>query len=110
MMEFINERAFYHTSGTELYNEALMSRYRSMLPASDSAVLFLLATDSDFNRAGVYGELLRFSQEHPAYAGINAVTNRINAMGHKGVELSYNTFAVPGTPVKVKVAAETPRR
>lgn len=106
MMEFINERAFYHTSGTELYNEALMSRYRSMLPASDSAVRFLLATDSDFNRAEVYGELLRFSQEHPAYAGINAVTNRINAMGHKGVELSYNTFAVPGTPVKVKVAAE----
>lgn len=105
LMEFINDHAFRTSEGGDAYNEALMREYHRFLPYTDSAVRFLLATDGDYKPRELYEELLRFKKEHPAYADINAVTNRINSLSRKNVELAYPSMAVPGTPFTVKVAA-----
>lgn len=105
LMEFINDHAFRTSEGGDAYNEALMREYHRFLPYTDSAVRFLLATDGDYKPRELYEELLRFKKEHPAYADMNAVTNRINSLSRKNVELSYPELAVPGTPFTVKVAA-----
>lgn len=104
LMEFINDHAFRTSDEGDTYNEALMREYHRFLPYSDSAVRFLLATDGGYKPREVYEALLRFKKEHPAYADINAVTNRINSLSRKNVELAYPSMAVPGTPFTVKVA------
>lgn len=104
LMEFINDHAFLTSDGGDAYNEALMHEYHRFLPYTDSAVRFLLATDNDYKPRKLYEELLRFKKEHPAYADMNAVTNRINSLSRKNVELAYPSMAVPGTPFTVKVA------
>lgn len=104
-LEYIRDHV-YESDGYDeaLLDNRLLAMYADELPATEQAVRYLFAT-SDVPDTTMYRLLSVFEKEHPAYADINAVKNRLNSLSAKMVSAYFPQSVAPGTPFKVSVDA-----
>ena len=111
-LQFISSNTF-NPGGDNLLNPTLMSLY-SAQRASEFSGLYLTAIEfyalDDDSRKDYYNALTDFKRNHPSFFNINEITNRINQLSQKSVEIESRSISTPGEEIEATVTLSNANR